>query len=249
MNIKNTIRRTAASTLAALALLAPVRESRAEEFKLLDAETIRHPYVETTYASDTVYSAGGRVKGPGIQNIIDIDLNKKLTFEIWQNYALKENSFNERDFCLTFKQPINKSLTAVAGLQYWDYPSKKLGKFDEYGKLGLNYSGPINAKLTWGHVFWDQGKYNGDFLHLKLSKTLPIAKSGNISLEATPGISGAWANDLYGFSGLAHVTPSLGAKLSLNKRLSLIGNISHQIPLNSRKPEFSYWNVGGSYQF
>ena len=189
--------------------------------KIIDTKTITKPYVETAFVSDYVAKHGTIVKGQVRQDLVDININDRLSTFIFQGYSHKENDFIERDYGLTYTFPINDKISIRAGYQYWDYPSGTFGDHDEVLKAGAHYSGKIELDYDFTQLLPVGPTESGTRHYIKASKTFQMYKKGNLSISLTPSLSTACIDNYYGNSGLSQITPGINmgivmAKMNIN---------------------------------
>jgi len=203
---------------------------------LVDKNLVTKPYVETAVVSDFVARHGAFLKGQVRQDLVNIDLNDRLSAFIWQNYSHKEKAINERDFGVNYSIPINDKLSARVGYQYWDYPSGTFGDHDEALKAGVHYSGKIDLDYDLTQLLPVGSTESGTRHYWKLSKSFPVYKKDDLSVSLTPSISTAYIDNYYGVTGLSQVTPglnlgiqkgNLNVNLFVNKQLGQISEVDN----------------------
>ncbi|MCX6750593.1 MAG: hypothetical protein NTZ83_03995, partial [Candidatus Pacearchaeota archaeon] len=74
---------------------------------LIDKSTITKHYVETAFVSDYVARHGAVVPGQVRQDLINVNVNDRLSAFVWQNYSYDEKDFNERDFGFNYAIPLS----------------------------------------------------------------------------------------------------------------------------------------------
>jgi hypothetical protein len=209
---------------------------------------IPRPYVETAFVSAFVSPAGTLVNEDCRQDWASITA-KGLTLGIWQAQFSGESGIAERDYCASYAFPIASNLTANVGFQYWDYPNKRFGQFDSVEKVGLDYSGKVNASLHYAHLNENSATDDGGRLCLKLSKPLALTKDkSKTKVTLTPSVAGAWIDNWYGRSGISHVTPGVSLSVSRNN-FSVNGFFNSQVSLNKNIENLNWGGVSLGYQF
>ncbi len=211
--------------------------------QLIDKNTVIHPYVETAFVSDYVQKHGAVMNGQGRQDLVNFDLNDRLSAFVWQNYSHEEKAVNERDFGFCYKLPLTDKLSARVGYQYWDYPSGTFGEHDEALKAGAHYKSLVNLDFDLTQLIPnDQGNFkteSGTRYYLKASKDFPVGKIFGCDVTLTPSISTSYIDNYYGNSGLSQVTP--GINLGISK-----GNFNANFFINKQDGKVGYNNFNWS---
>ncbi len=198
--------------------------------KIVD-KSILKPYVGTSFVSDYVAPHGAMIKGQARQDLVNVNVNDRLSAFVWQNYSNKEGDFNERDFGVSYSVNIAKGLSASVGYQYWDYPTGTFGPHDNALKAGIKYSSIVDLKCDFTHLFRHDCTPTGNRYYLTASKTFPLGKIGGADISFTPSIATSLVDNYYGYSGNSQVTP--GANLGINKKLGN-GNLSLNFFINDQ---------------
>jgi len=186
--------------------------------QLIDKQTITKPYVETAFVSDYVAKHGAMVEGQVRQDLINFNVNDRLSAFLWQNYSYDEGTFNERDFGFSYNLPINDKTSARFGYEYWSYPSGTFGKYDSALKAGAHYSGKFDLDFDLTHLLpTETTPESGTRYYLKASKSFPIGKIGDAKVSLTPSISTAFIGNYYGKTGNSQITP--GLNLGVNNKI------------------------------
>lgn len=204
------------------------------------------PYVSTTLASAFVSPSGAAIEEKCRQDWASVS-KKGLTFGIWQNQFLGEKGISERDYCLSYSAPLTSNLTANVGYQYWDYPNERFGNFDSVETAGLNYSGKIDASLTYTHLNKNSATENGNRAHLKLSKSISLLE-GKTKVSLTPSLATAYINNFYGVSGMSQASAGLNLGISRGN-LSLNVEGIAQKSLDSKIENLTWGTASLGYQF
>lgn len=184
--------------------------------KLID-ESIAKPYVETAFVSDYVARHGAMVEGQVRQDLVNFNVNDRLSAFVWQNYSHKENAFNERDFGFSYNLPVNDKISVRAGYEYWDYPSGTFGDYDNVLKAGAHYSGTFDLDFDLTQLLPTKTTpESGTRYYFKASKSFPIGEIGGAKVSLTPSISTAFIDNYYEKNGNSQVTP--GLNLGIGKK-------------------------------
>lgn len=189
--------------------------------KLVD-KSITKPYVETAFVSDYVARHGAMVEGQVRQDLINFNVNDRLSAFVWQNYSHKEDTFNERDFGFSYNLPINDKISVRTGYEYWDYPSGTFGDYDSVLKAGAHYSGSFDLDFDLTQLLPTKTTpESGTRYYFKASKNFPLGKIWDTDVSLTPSISTALIDNYYGKTGNSQVTPGINigfgkGKWSLN---------------------------------
>ena len=215
---------------------------------LVDKNLITKPYVETAFVSDFVAKHGAIVKGQVRQDLVNININDRLSAFVWQNYSHKENTFNERDFGLTYTFPINDKISIRAGYQYWDYPSGTFGDHDEVLKAGAHYSGTIDLDYDLTQLLPVGPTESGTRHYLQASKTFSVYKKGEVSISLTPSLSAANIDNYYGNSGLSQITPGINLGIVMAK-LNINMFVNKQLSQNSQIENITWSGVSIGWKF
>jgi len=203
-------------------------------------------YGESKFVSDYVSGSGGAVRGQQRQDLVNVNVNDRLSGFVWQNYSYKEGDFNERDFGVSYSLPLPKELTkaglsASVGYQLWDYPTGTFGTEDHALKAGVKYTGPINLELDVSHLIKHDATPAGTNYVLKASKPIELWKSKDEScaVSVTPSVHTAITDNYYGRTEMfAHVTP--GVNLGVTKKFGKVTVgaglfVNHQFALPAGK--------------
>jgi hypothetical protein len=224
--------------------------------KILDTKTVIKPYVETAVVSDYVARHGAAIKGQVRQDLLNVDLNDRLSTFVWQNYSQKEKSFNERDFGVSYSVPLTEKgeLSARVGYQFWDYHSTPglsgtFGEYDSVLKAGAKYKTfvdldfdvtqllPTNTTPESGTRYW-----------LQASKNFEAYKNGDLSVSATPKANAALIDNYYDKDGLSQFT--VGADLGISKgNFSINAGINFQDGKIEGIPDLKWWAFSLGYKF
>lgn len=218
MKIQNKSWKTRARNLAAGGLfgLAALVSGCGSSNKLFDIKTIQKPYVETTLVSDYVAPHGMMIEGQVRQDLINVNINDRLSAFIWQDYSNQEKGINERDFGISYSVPIKDGLSASVGYQHWDYPTGTFGKHDNVIRAGIKYSNILDWKYDFTHMFGHDLTPEGDRHYFKASKTFQIGKIRGADVSVTPSMSTSLIDDYFGLTGLSQVTPAVNLNLTKN---------------------------------
>lgn len=217
----------------------------------IDKNLVTKPYVETSFVSDYVSTSGIRIKGQQRQDLININLNNRLSGFVFQNYSHKEGEINERDFGLNYKLPINDNFSINAGYEYWGYLNGTFGKHDEVIKAGANFSGSVDLIYDMIQLLPnDQGDFkteSGTRHYVKASKTFSLRKIAGADVSLTPSISAANIDNYAGNSG--HSQTTIGVNLGINK-----GDVSVNLFLNNQdgkagNDDFTWGGVRVGWKF
>lgn len=219
MKNQNKSLKTRARNLAAGGLcgLAALISGCGSSNKLFDISTLQKPYVETAIVSDYVAPHGAMLEGQVRQDLVNVNVNDRLSAFIWQDYSNQEKGINERDFCVSYSVKVKEGLSASIGYQHWTYPTGTFGKYDNVLRAGIKYSNILDWKYDLTHMFGHGSRPEGDRHYLKASKTFQLGKIGGADISVTPSISTSLVNNYFEFTGLSQITP--GAVLSLNKNI------------------------------
>ena len=216
-------------------------------------------YVDTTFVSDYVARHGAAIRGQQRQDLVNVNVNDRLSMFMWQNYSHKEGEFNERDFGLSYTLPLPKELTkaglsARVGYEYWNYPTGTLGKDDQVLKAGVGYGGSVNLDLDVTQLMKHDDVPNGTRFALKASKpiTLYEDKDKKFALSLTPSVSTAITDNYYGKTmAFPHVTPGInfGVTKKIGKATFGAGLfVNHQFALPEGKKNgiesFTWGGIG-----
>lgn len=214
---------------------------------LIDKESISKPYVETALVSDYVARDGAMVEGQVRQDLLYLNLNKHLSAFIWQNHSYEEGEFNERDFGMSYNQPLTDKLSVSAGYQYWSYPSGTFGDYDHVMEFNANYSNKLDLRFDITQLLHDHNTNSGTRYYLKASKSFSLGEIKGCNVTLTPSISTGAVNDYYGRSGHSQITP--GVNLGFNREnlgVNLFFNNQHGIG-NYHDKNWSGINAGWSF--
>lgn len=210
-----------AAVIGLTALIGTFGSGCGSNNKFIDKQTITKPYVETAVVSDYVAKHGAIVEGQVRQDLINFNVNDKLSAFVWQNYSHNEGTFNERDFGFSYKIPINDKLSARAGYEFWSYPNGTFGKYDQALKAGAHYSGPIDLDFELTQLLpTETTPKSGTRYYFKASKSFDVGEIGDAKVSLTPSISTAFIDNYYGKTGNSQITPGLNLGVN-NKRWSL----------------------------
>ncbi len=216
--------------------------------KLIDAKTLKHPYVETAFVSDQVVLHGGRVKGDVRQDTFLFNLNNRLSGYVWQNYSFKEKAFNERDVRVWYTYPISSNLSVNAGYHYFDYPTGTFGDYDSALVGGAKYKGIMDLDLDITHLIPNKNTDSGTRIYAKASKKIPVFKKKDLEIALTPNISTSYIDDYFNLSGLSQVTP--GINLGITKgNFNVNFFLNNQNGLISEIPSFNWAGLSVGYRF
>lgn len=177
-------------------------------------------YVETMQVSDYVARHGAAVRGQQRQDLVNINVNDRLSGFVWQDYSNKENAVCERDFGLVYSVPLTKELSAKISPQYWSYPTGTFGNYDAVVEGGLSYKGPVRLDFSVTQLMRHDETDFGTRYHLKASKDIPLLedKKHGIDVTLTPNVHSAVIEDYYGRSGWFSQFTT-GINLGVNKKI------------------------------
>lgn len=209
---------------------------------------IPRPYVQSGFVSALVSPAGTTIKESCRQDLASITA-KGLTLAVWQCQFKDESGIAERDYILSYSFPIAKNLTGNVGAMYWDYPNQRFGDYDTVEKVGLDYSGKVDASFHYLHLNENSVTGDGGRIHLKLAKPLKLTnEKAKTKVILTPSVAGAWIDNWYGRSGISHVTPGVSLSVSRNN-FSVNGFFNSQQSLNKDIETLNWGGVSFGYQF
>jgi len=243
--LKSRIKQGIATSLVGLAALL---SGCGSNNKLINTETLKHPYVETAFVSDQVLTHGGVVRGDVRQDTFLFNLNDRLSGYVWQNYSFKEKAVNERDLRMWYTYPINKNFSVNAGYHYFDYPTGTFGDYDSALVAGANYKRIINLDFDLTQLIPNKNTDSGTRIYAKASKKIPLFKKKDLEVALTPSVSTAYVDSYFNISGLSQITP--GINLGINKgNFNINFFLNNQNSLISEIPSFNWSGVRFGYKF
>lgn len=208
--------------------------------------------LSSTLVSKCVYNSGAIVgKGPANQEYLGVNIGKYFTAGLWTNYDIGDKKLHERDIMLTGhgplasikKGPMKGDITWNLSVQDWSYPSKLLGKKDDFivgAKIG--YSGPVNAGISLTKIVNDGPTLDRNCLTLDISKSFSLHKGRALDVSLTPSAKTVYLNNYYGSHGFTHITPGLDLSVK-HGNYGVNFFVRDQIPLSSGTKPIWYGGV------
>lgn len=204
---KSRLKQAAVTSLAALVGVVGGCGSNSQ---LIDKNTFTKPYVETAFVSDYVAKHGMMVEGQVRQDLVNVNVNDRLSAFVWQNYSHKEGTFNERDFGFSYSLSITDKISVRGGYEFWGYPSGTFGDYDIALKTGAHYSGKIDLDFDLTQLLPTKTTpESGTRYYFKASKNFALGKVWDADVSLTPSISTAIIDNYYGRMGYSQITPGI----------------------------------------
>jgi hypothetical protein len=204
-------------------------------------------------ASNHIVDSGVQIgKGPVQQDYIKATANYKdfgVSGLIWHDFSLKTKTFDEIDYWLILDIPTPlKGVNLAARYQRFIYPSHPEWGQDNLGVGVVSYSGFVNAKLEWSHLFSQGNTEEGDRLFSVLSKPIIVYGIDDLSVKLNPSLSFSYDMNFFGRDGLMHITPGIAIQLKKGP-YSLEADLKNQIALEDPVEDLVYSRVSAGVSF
>lgn len=200
---------------------------------------------ETGIVSRYVVSSGSSLLNESYKNSVSLS---KGPLSATALYHTERNSDREElDMWVSYRHGLTDKLNLTATAMTWQYPNKVLSKHNYFLTGGsVSYKGPVDLIAGAFHLYAHEGATDGETYFATASKRISLLE-GKVSV--CPGVTLGATRDMFGKSGLRHITPEISIVFGKGP-VKLKGFYKSQKSLNNDTTDsFDYGGFSLSYDF